>query len=95
LEIVPYEADETSNASNEVGQMTIEEPGTSAEAFLDKIIPQNNPIQSVSCGHVNINGDTCGKIFISEEDLKIHIGVHFSTHTNDKTTGPKYREPNS
>ena len=88
LEIVPYEAGETSNASNEVGQMTIEEPDTSAEAFLDKTIPQNNPIQSVSCGHVNVNGDTCGKIFISEDDLKIHIGAHVSAQTEDKTTGP-------
>jgi len=77
LEIVPYEADETSNDSNEVDQMTVDAPGTSAEAFADKTIPQYNPNQMVLCGHADVNGETCGKSFISKDDLKIHIeSVH-------------------
>ena len=78
LDIVPFEVDDLSNESNEVHQMTImdhqfDEPGTSS----DKTIPQNQHPQQVSCGHINVNGETCGKILISEDDLRTHIAsVH-------------------
>jgi len=60
LEIIPFEADDISNESNAVDQLTIDEAGNSRTYKCDKLI----------------NGVPCGKSFPRKFSLKVHYLTH-------------------